>query len=239
MKDNRILSIGLGVCVGLLAACSPPGTELPELAPTASPTSPPTPAPPVLMVGGDVPCYSGPGVDYAVTATIVIGNRAEVVGLDEGGEFWIIRPPAGDGQCWVERRYATLIGKVEDVPTLMPASLPTKPAATPAAPKGFYGSAICIFSQGQEHQDAAEANRIHVQLNWTDVTGEAGYQIYKDGALLAELQANMVRYDDWFVLSRSIPGQYTYAIEAFNAHGSSARVEVRITIPTVCKSYGG
>lgn len=51
-----------------------------------------------------------------------------------------------------------------------------------------------------------------IRLEWTDVSNEAGYRVYRDGGLLATLPANSTTYTD----DPPIGGPYTYAVEAYN-----------------------
>jgi hypothetical protein len=240
----RTIISSIPLCAILLSACSSlPGSVPPAatvvaaetFTPIPSPTSPPTTVP-ALMVGGDIPCYAGPGLDYGVTAILNIGVKAEVLGKDAGGEFWIIRIPAASEQCWIETRYSTILGTPEAIPTLVVEALPTKNAPRIAAPYSLAGKATCVIDQ-RMNKDATTNNfHVLVTLTWPNVVGEKGYRIYKNGVLLAEAPSDAESYEDWFAPVHNMP-LYTYAIEAYNDFGQSAQVATEVTVKKVCKGF--
>jgi hypothetical protein len=56
-----------------------------------------------------------------------------------------------------------------------------------------------------------------VTLQWSNVTGELGYRIYRDGALIAMLPANSTTYDD----ASPDYNSHAYQIQSFNDAGSA------------------
>jgi len=61
-----------------------------------------------------------------------------------------------------------------------------------------------------------------IRVEWNDVSGETGYRLYRNGALLATLPAGSTSYTD----NPPLGGPYTYAIEAYNKDGASPRSTV-------------
>jgi hypothetical protein len=95
---------------------------------------------------------------------------------------------------------------VPPLPTATPSSEP------PAAPGGFStGQVVC------------SANEYTVPLSWQDQSdNEEGFRLYRDGQLIATLNANAKGYTD----SPPATGSpVEYGLEAFNDAGASSRVE--------------
>lgn len=247
MKSHKTAFNLLILLVLVLSACTPtaqavPPTATPQPAPTSTETPAPTatPLPPVLMVGGDIPCYAGPGIDYEILSTISIGMKMEVLSKDSAGEYWIVKSPAGDGQCWVESRYATIVGQAEDIPVLAADAVPTRALLPPDMPKKFGASASCVVtSRGNNNPflPAKEVERaIDITLTWSDVTSELGYRVYKDGVLLVELEKDTIKYKEVIPYEKGkLPVQAVYSLEAYNTDGASQRLDVTVTIASICK----
>ena len=67
---------------------------------------------------------------------------------------------------------------------------------------------------------------VTISLYWEDVTGETGYNLYKNDVLLVTLDADVSEYIDHDTFKeRNGYVVNWYAIEAFNASGSSNRYE--------------
>lgn len=243
MKPSQKTIIILFMLILLLGACAPQAepvvqpTPTSTLAPVATATlmPTPTPIPPMLVVGGDIPCYVGPGTDYEKLAIISIGMKSELLSKDSSGEYWIIKAPDGNSQCWIESKYSTIIGLTEAISTLSAEAVPTKAPMVPAAPKNLTASSYCtpINLPGIEWRKLAQKGNVffYVNLNWLESKGETGYRFYKDGQLLKELEMGNTGYTDKFVLNQSFVGKIVYTMEAFNENGASPTVEVVVTVP--------
>jgi len=239
MKSHTQILITLLVLALTLSACTPqatavPPTDTPQPAPTVIPLPPTaTPLPPMLMVGGDVPCYAGPGPSYDTLATLVIGAKVEVLSKDSTGEYWIVQSPAGNGQCWTESRYATIIGSSEEIPVLAADAVPTQVLEPPDELKNLHSKVTCttIRATGSSnHGQASGKLSVTVTLNWPDVLTETGYRIYKDGLLLTELPANTLEYVDYFEISKGSSTNIIYKVEVFNQDGVSSSPEVDVLV---------
>ena len=64
-----------------------------------------------------------------------------------------------------------------------------------------------------------------VSITWTDVAGEDGYRVYRDGVAIVTLGSGVITHLDLEVPG---PGPHTYCVEAFNVDGPS---------PTCCSPF--
>jgi hypothetical protein len=79
--------------------------------------------------------------------------------------------------------------------------------SAPAAPSGLQASTICA------------SPNYHVDLSWNDnANNEEGYRVYRNGQLIATLNANTTKYTD---TTPPVSGPQTYYIQAYNASGTS------------------
>ena len=90
-----------------------PNTPTLTFTPLVSPTSDytATPSIPMISVSEDTNCRTGPGKLYERVGILLVGETAEIVGLEARGEYWLIRnPDEGPEFCWVWGEYATISG---------------------------------------------------------------------------------------------------------------------------------
>ena len=155
----------------------------------------------------------GPGPDYPVLLVLQTGWTVSVQGR-YAENWWIVQAPNGK-ICWAAGDYAQPQGSVHLVPT---ATLPPTPTPKPPVqPTGLHYYYTCLAGGG-----------VSVQLTWLDnAINEAGYRIYRDGVLIAELGAGSTLYDD------SVPseGTYAYQIASFNVAGEA---KTRMTAEISC-----
>ncbi len=86
-------------------------------APTQTPLTPGTP---MISVSYKTNCRTGPGLQYRIIGGLFVGERAEVVGVSEGGEYWVILNPMRPGECWLWGRYAMVEGDISELPVRTP-----------------------------------------------------------------------------------------------------------------------
>ena len=193
-------------------------TETPS--PTASITLTSTSSVPMVTVSKDTNCRTGPGKEYDYLGALLIGETAEVIGKNTVTDYWIIKNPDRDGNCWLWGNYATVTGDVSKLPEA--AIPPTPTPATPEAPKGLSANKICFF------------NGVNYDLggfvSWNDSTNETGYNVYMNDVLLVSLPANST--------TTALPamvmvpgGSFQISVEAFNSSGKSAKKSTQITCP--------
>ena len=71
-------------------------------------------------------CRVGPGAVYDRVGELLVGQVAEVVGVDPTGNYWYIRNPDSDPEfCWLWGKYADLVGSISALPVYTPAPTPT------------------------------------------------------------------------------------------------------------------
>ena len=101
----------------------------PEFTPTItlSPTIPPTGtlSIPMVSVSVDTNCRTGPGVIYDYLTSLMVGEKAEVVGkyTSVTPTYWIIKK--GSTTCWLWGQYATVEGNTSSLPEKIPPPSPT------------------------------------------------------------------------------------------------------------------
>jgi hypothetical protein len=197
-----------------------PPTETPTITPTSTPSTP------MVSVSSATNCRTGPSVAFDWLFTLNPGQEVEVVGKNTDTGYWIIKYPGGT--CWLWGQYASVTG---DTSGLTDYALPPTPTpSAPAAPSNFKGTASC------SPIPATLTLAVHVTLTWTDVANnEDGYRIYRDGTLLATLEADSTSFEDDTtlpvvpaILTPLPPPSVKYGIEAFNAAGKSDRKNVSL-----------
>lgn len=135
------------VVVLLTQTAQPPvtGLESPTFTPTVvlspTPIFTATPAIPLITVSVDTNCRFGPGKVYDFTGALLVGEVAEVYGMDPTGNYWYIRNPDGDGYCWVWGEYASLVGDPSILPVYTP---PPTPTPIPAFEASYDGLETCV-----------------------------------------------------------------------------------------------
>lgn len=187
-----------------------------ELTPTSTSTATMTPTPtytlPMLKFEGDTNCRNGPGLSYEIIATYREGEKTEILGKHPSENFWVVKPPYGEGICWVTGEFTSVTGSHWAVPTMTPP--PTNTPSPPTAPTLQEFNYTCNW-------DGSNTN-MTMNMTWSDrAKNESGYRIYRNGTMIADLNANTTTYVDIAVVD---PQQLiTYEIEAYNPSGVSAR----------------
>lgn len=87
---------------------TPTPTSTPNMTATMTPTLTPTYETPTARFEGDTNCRQGPGTVYQVVTVARSGQKAEIIGKAEQGNFWLIKNPNGEGTCWVGGSNATV-----------------------------------------------------------------------------------------------------------------------------------
>jgi hypothetical protein len=97
---------------------------------TPPPSETPTPSVPLVWVSVDTNCRVGPGKVYDYLGALRVGQTAEVVARNPGGDYWYVHNPDRPNEfCWVWGQYATLAGNTSQLPVFTPPPTPTPPAA--------------------------------------------------------------------------------------------------------------
>lgn len=99
-----------------------PGTETPTLEP--SPTF--TLLPVVIRVTRPTHCRAGPGTEFEIVGSFLVGMKATVLGRDATSQFFYIpNPYVFTDYCWVSGKYAEFEGNPLLLPVVMSPPTPT------------------------------------------------------------------------------------------------------------------
>ena len=151
-------------------------------------------------------CRSGPGKNYARLTTIPGGTTVTIVARYATGSFWIVTPPDGSSNCWVDSTLGTVTGDTTTLPQITPVASENKDS--PERPGSLYYEYSCPFGN------------LSTVLTWADkADNETGYRIYRNDQQIVELPANSKTYTDntTIIVGTSI----SYSVEAFNEAGAS------------------
>jgi uncharacterized protein YraI len=192
-------------------ASAPTATIATPILPTATPTF----AKPVMHFDADTNCRSGPGIKFSLVGVIKAGQTAEPLGLPAQSNYWVVKSPTGNGDCWVVADYITpsgnmtMIPKVTAPPTYTPRPVPVAPAL-----------ASWDFSCAYAFANSQSASTVTVILKWQDSSEfEIGYGVYRNGELIASLSENATTYTDIAFLSYG--ETVSYYVEAYNYDGAA------------------
>lgn len=233
----------LALTITALAGGSQPGndspqeTATPQFTATPGPTS--TPSVPQVSVTTNTNCRTGPGTQYDLIDSLLIGQTAEVVGKNSGvPNYWVIKRINGSGTCWLWGQYATVSGNTANLPEYPVPPTPT-PSPTPTATLTPTPSIPAPVNNPTITKNCVLINPIPPQtflyqgvLNWEDQSNnEDGFNIYRNGALLTSVPANTTSYNlpPFGPFPIGLPVQY--GVEAFNVTGKAAIKIVIMTCP--------
>jgi hypothetical protein len=184
-------------------------TPTPASTATLAPTEMPTPTvqlTPVANPGMDAYCRKGPGTDYFSITYLQAGDNYTVIGQNGLGTWWLVQVP-GNVTCWMGDPTTVTQGPVNTVPIL----------PSPPLPSSAYNFA------NTSHCDPV-LNTLTVWLTWETAQGATGYNIYRNGTLIAHLDQKHVTFTD--NAPRGV--NLKYQIEAFNDYGVSSRQTTRV-----------
>ncbi|MBL8099894.1 MAG: hypothetical protein JNK81_11975 [Anaerolineales bacterium] len=209
---------------------TPEFTATPEL--TATPGATFTPSVPTVTVSVNTNCRTGPSVQYDIVDSLLVGQTATVVGKSSSTGYWIIQRVSGGGTCWLFPQYATVSGNTANLPeypvppTPTPSKTPTPTAtatiAPPAAVTNLVAAKACVPLILPNYQFGGT-------ISWTDNSNnEDGFRIYLGAAPHGTVAANVTTYPIPPVISAA---PITLSVEAYNAGGASAKLDIVIPCP--------
>jgi hypothetical protein len=183
-------------------------TPTPVLTETVTPTITPTYSIPLLTFDGNTNCREGPGTVYKIVTVLRTGQKVEAIGSQEN--FWVVRNPNGPGDCWVASEFTIASGSTWALPTM---TIPPAPTSAPPAPPTWSNWKYnCTFATG--------GSTLTMELAWNDNTAqEAGYQVYRQGEMIASLGVDANSYTDITFIEAG--KSLSYYIEVFNNSGKS------------------
>lgn len=209
---------------------TPGPTSTPEF--TATPGFTSTPSVPQVTVSTNTNCRTGHTTQFDNIDSLLVGQTAEVVGKNSQTGYWIIKRLNGSGTCWLYPQFATVSGNTANLPEypLQPTPTPSKtstPTATPttappAAVTNLVAAKVCVPIILPNYQFGGN-------ITWTDNSNnEDGFRIYLGGASHGTVGANVTTYPIPPVISAA---PITLSVEAYNAGGASAKVDIVIPCP--------
>ncbi len=197
---------------------TPVPTGTPKVTATVTPTITPTYETPIARFEGNTNCRQGPGVAYEIVTVVRSGQKAEVIGKSEQGNYWLIRNPNGEETCWVAGDFAQTSGSIHLLPTVT--APPTPSPAPPKAPAWQSWTYSCAFASG--------GSNATVQLAWSDNTqNEDGYNVYRNQQVVASFGPNTTAFTD--VAFVATGQSLTYVIEVYSAGGRARSSAVTVT----------
>jgi hypothetical protein len=88
------------------------------------------------MVNEDSVCRTGPGLIYDIRTYINAGAAPILIGHIEGDDWYFVREPEFDAQCWVSSSVVSVSGDVDSLPEFTPEPTPTTEPSPTTVPKG-------------------------------------------------------------------------------------------------------
>lgn len=127
---------------------TPTETSTPTPTLTATPFFTPTLVVPLISVSVPTNCRTGPGKVYRMVGALLVGESAQVYGINPTGQYWYIRnPDSSNGFCWVWGQYATIVGNTTFLPVYTPPPTPTPtftPTPSPDFEAAYTSSDTCV-----------------------------------------------------------------------------------------------
>jgi hypothetical protein len=154
----------------------------------------------------DAYCRKGPGTDYFSITYLQAGDNYNVIGQNGLQTWWLVQVP-GNVTCWMGDPTTVTLGPIDTVPILPAPPLP---------------SSVSSFADNS-HCDPV-LNTLTVWLTWGAAQGATGYNIYRNGTLIAHLDQKHISFTD--NAPRGV--NLKYQIEAFNDYGVSSRQTTRV-----------
>jgi hypothetical protein len=109
------------------AAVQPSSTFTPEPTATATITPTATLDVPIISVTVDTNCRNGPGDVYDLTGFLKVGEKAEVIGWEGKGNFYVIKDLRGGPDCWLWANFAKVEGDTSNLKVYAIPPTPTPP----------------------------------------------------------------------------------------------------------------
>ena len=187
-----------------------------EAAPTIQPNATPTgtagtPGATLLTVDSNTNCREGPGLDFVIVIVLAPGTNYQMIARTADNKYWVVTEIGKSNACWVPAEMSNAFGNVNLLPVTTP-SAPTSAAGALQAPTGLAYQYSCAFN--------GINSDITAILKWSDRSNnEAGFRVYRDGALVVELPANTTTYTDLFAGGAAVT--YSYRVSAWNAAGEA------------------
>ncbi|MBN2556513.1 MAG: hypothetical protein JXA97_11285 [Anaerolineales bacterium] len=192
-------------------------TPTPAATPTFTPT--PTPGPssedeePTAELTRNAHCRYGPSGDYAIMTSALSGWIVPLEGQPEARHsgWWYVLLPEYGVRCWIGESSLDIRGETSSLPIILAPTLATPTPTTPPIPA----------APSNVHKASLTCGPLSLTLAWNDNSNnETGFRVFRNNVLIAIVPANSTSYTDNTI---GLGADYTFAVEAFNDYGSSAR----------------
>jgi len=193
---------------------------LPGITVTIPPAIPPGLIPTFIFTS-NANCRQGPDTAYEVVTSFYANDQVTLEGRNNNSSWYWALIPNSNSHCWVSGKTGTPQGPFDSLVVIPAPPLPattvapppvvvaTTPAPAPVAPLAPGKFSISTKS--------CTSSEYVVTLNWSNVNGELGYRIYRDGALIATLPENSTTYED----ASPDYNSHSYQVQSFNNTGSA------------------
>jgi hypothetical protein len=193
---------------------------LPALTVIIPPVIPPDLVP-IFIFTTNANCRQGPDTAYAVVTSFFANDQVTIEGRNENSSWYWVLIPNSKARCAVSGSTGHPQGPLDNLVVIPAPALPattvapppvviaTTPAPAPVAPAAPGGFNVSTKS--------CNSSEYVVTLQWSNVTGELGYRIYRDGALIATLSENSTSYND----ASPDYNSHSYQVQSYNAAGSA------------------
>lgn len=211
----------------------------------------PTPSSVTASVTAATNCRTGPGTAFNLVTTLNSGQKVIVVGQDTPDNYWIVDSPNGRGICWLWGQYVAVTGDTAGLPQVPPSAAaspaprmtktpkPTAMATATAKPTSTTGPLPADpgdVTVGRNYCNLVKTKlgvynyQMSFYIMWDAATDQTiqGFRIYRDGSLLATVNASATVYTDNITIEGvsaiNLPVvDHKYGVESFNQFGASRR----------------
>ncbi|HET7143985.1 MAG TPA: hypothetical protein VFI68_08210 [Anaerolineales bacterium] len=184
-------------------------SPIPNITPSNTPESEPT-----LTLSQNGNCREGDSTAYEVVTAFLAGQQVAIEGRNSDNTwFWVLIP--GGGHCWIAGTVGIPTGPYTSTGIVNPPALPAPTVVSPTPPVQAAPGAPGQFGVSTKSCTSSE---YIVRLQWNDSNGENGYQIYRDGNLIATIAANSTIFDD----NSPDYNSHSYQVQAYNNAGSAS-----------------
>ncbi|MBT3336329.1 MAG: SH3 domain-containing protein [Anaerolineae bacterium] len=181
----------------------------------------PTPSVPIASVSVDTNCRTGPGQDYEIIGALTVGEKAEIVGKRTSHEYWVIKNPDRNGECWLWGYYAMVAG---DTSSLREYDIPEPPLPSPPnAPSNLAAAVVCVAGPPPNFMAT-------INLIWTDNSDdETRFNFYVNGILGGAFLADQTQENFNLPVTGGAPA--IIGLSAFNDIGESDIQTIQVECP--------
>ena len=236
--DGNTIATSVALTIVASGQTPPPNAKVPTPLPTMTQAIPPTaaftptlaltatPSVPMVSVSENTNCRTGPGKVYDYIGALSIGEKAEVVGKNTPSDYWIIKNPDSNGNCWLWGYYATVVGNTDNLQEY--AVPPTPTPSIPIAPSNLAVTKNITFSA------PPVCSIPSLTFVWDDNSeNEGGFNVYQDGVQIASYESSpgtsQLSVDLGITAQDGIP--FELGVTAFNGTGESAIQTIQVVCP--------